>query len=186
MSSTIFPLTSGRAKGYEQRAVDAFLAQTRAAFERRDGAPLVTSQAVRDVGFPIVVGGYSISHVDGALGRIEDAFAIREREAAMRREGARAWVEQARESAQEILTHLARPRGSRFARTTVLGYGYRIDEVDIVMDKLVSFFEQGQLVTVEQVRAVAFRQQRHGYREEQVDELLDAVVEVMLAVTPGR
>jgi len=37
-------------------------------------------------------------------------------------------------------------------------------------------------VTPEQVRAVAFRMQRGGYREAQVDAVLDAVVEVMLAV----
>lgn len=186
MTTTVFPFASGRTKGYEQRAVEAFLDQTRAAFERREGAPLVTAQAVREVAFPLVVGGYSIAHVDGALGRIEDAFAARERDAAIRREGARSWVDQARGDAQEILTHLARPRGSRFARTSVLTYGYRIDEVDLVMDKLVGFFEKGQLVTVEQVRAAAFRMQRRGYREEQVDAMLDAVVQVMLAVTPTR
>jgi DivIVA domain-containing protein len=32
------------------------------------------------------------------------------------------------------------------------------------------------------VRDAAFRMQRGGYREEQVDALLDATVEVMLAV----
>ncbi|MBV0894700.1 DivIVA domain-containing protein [Microbacterium sp. NC79] len=186
MAGSVFPVTAGREKGYEQRAVDAFLAQARAAFERREGAPEVTSQAIREVAFPLAKEGYSIAHVDGALGRIEDAFAAREREAAMRREGARVWVDQAREAAQDILVHLARPKKQRFARTSVLTYGYRVDEVDIVMDKLTAFLERGHLVTVEQVRAAAFRMQRRGYREEQVDALLDAVVDVMLAVTPTR
>lgn len=186
MATTVFPITSGREKGYEQRAVDAFLAQARAAFERRDGAPAVTSQAIREVAFPLVKEGYSIPHVDGALGRVEDAFAARERDAAMRREGARVWVDNARQSAQEILLHLSRPAKQRFARASALTYGYRVDEVDIVMDKIAAFLTGGQLVTVEQVRASAFRMQRRGYREEQVDALLDAVVDVMLAVSPTR
>ena len=74
------------------------------------------------------------------------------------------------------------PRARRFARTSWLTFGYRIDEVDLISDKLARYFETGDPVTVDQVRAVAFRMQRGGYREEQVDALLDAVVDVMLAV----
>jgi len=54
--------------------------------------------------------------------------------------------------------------------------------VDLVADKLAKYLETGDSVTVEQVRAVAFRMQRGGYREGQVDAVLDAVIEVMLAV----
>ena len=64
----------------------------------------------------------------------------------------------------------------------MLRYGYRIDEVDIVADKIAAFLEAGEPVTVDQVRTVAFRMQRRGYSEAQVDAVLDAVVEVMLAV----
>ena len=49
-------------------------------------------------------------------------------------------------------------------------------------EKLVAYFEHGDAVTVEQVRAAAFRMQRRGYDEAQVDAVLDAVVEVMLAI----
>jgi len=51
-----------------------------------------------------------------------------------------------------------------------------------VADKLAKYLATGQSVTVEQVRSVAFRMQRGGYQEAQVDAVLDAVVEVMLAV----
>ena len=44
------------------------------------------------------------------------------------------------------------------------------------------FLENGEAVTVDQVRSVAFRMQRRGYSEAQVDAVLDATVEVMLAV----
>jgi DivIVA domain-containing protein len=120
--------------------------------------------------------------VDAALGRIEDAFAARERSSAVAESGVHAWVGHTRELAQEILNRLSRPATQRFDRVSRLRYGYRIAEVDLVTDKLARYLEGGEAVTVEQVRSVAFRMQRGGYRETQVDAVLDAVVEVMLAV----
>lgn len=177
-----FPDARGRQKGYEKRAVDAFLARARTAFETDDPELVIASTDVRRAAFPLVRRGYAIGAVDAALGRIEDAFAARERDVALSRAGARAWVGRTRDLAQEILDRLSRPRGRRFARVGVLRYGYRIDEVDIVADKLSRYLESGEPLTVEQVRTVAFRMQRGGYRETQVDAVLDGVVEVMLAI----
>ncbi|MDY0909532.1 DivIVA domain-containing protein [Microbacterium sp. CFBP9034] len=175
-----FPETRGREKGYDKRAVDEFLARARTAFEA-GGEPL-TAGDVRRVAFPLVRRGYAIASVDAALGRIEDAFAAREREAALSQGAAREWVGHTREIAQAVLDRLSRPRGHRFDRVSSLRYGYRIDEVDLVSDKISGYLETGRSVSVEQVRSVAFRMQRGGYREAQVDAVLDAVVEVMLAV----
>jgi DivIVA domain-containing protein len=179
-SRTSFPETRGREKGYDKQPVDEFLARARASFEQ--GAESLTAADIRQVAFPLVRHGYAIASVDAALGRIEDAFAARERSSAMAAAGARAWVGHTRELAQEVLDRLSRPTGSRFDRVSRLRYGYRVTEVDLVTDKLARFLETGDAVTVEQVRAVAFRMQRGGYRETQVDAVLDAVVEVMLAV----
>jgi DivIVA domain-containing protein len=179
--SAPFPETAGRRKGYEKHAVDAFLAQARAAFEADDPEALRSAE-VRSIAFPLVRHGYAIAAVDAALGRIEDAFATREREYAMSQRGARAWVSESRTVAQEVLDRLTRPRGRRFDRMNVLRYGYRVDEVDLVGDKIARYLASGEPVTVEQVRSVAFRMQRGGYREAQVDAVLDAVVEVMLAI----
>jgi len=175
-----FTETHGSEKGYDKRAVDAFLLRAREAFE--DGAEPMSAADVRRAAFPIVRRGYVITAVDAALGRIEDAFAAREREAAVSSSGVHAWVGQTRETAQVVLDRLSRPKGHRFDRVGTLRYGYRIDEVDLVADKLAKYLETGQSVTVEQVRAVAFRMQRGGYREAQVDAVLDAVIEVILAV----
>ncbi len=177
-----FPEAGRGQKGYERRAVEAFLARARDAFEASGGDAAVTSATVRDASFPLVKRGYSIPAVDAALSRIEDAFAAREREEGIADAGVEGWVGKARTSAQEILDRLARPDGQRFSRARGMRYGYRIDEVDLVARKLIGYFERGEPVTVEQVRQSAFRMQRRGYREEQVDALLDAVVEVMLAV----
>jgi len=176
-----FPHTSGRQKGYRPEDVDEFLARARAAFEA-SGKGEVDSGAVRTVAFPLVRHGYQVAAVDAALGRIEDAFAAREREDALGRAGARAWVGQSRQLAQEVLDRLTRPKGHRFRRVGFLRFGYRIDEVDLVADKLARFLENGENLTADQVRSVAFRMQRRGYSETQVDAVLDAVVEVMLAV----
>lgn len=176
-----FPEAQGRQKGYDKTAVDTFLATARAAFET--DSPALTSADVRSVAFPLARRGYDVAAVDAALGRVEDAFAGREREAAVATLGAREWVGQNRETAQAVLDRLSRPRKRRFDRVSRMRFGYRIDEVDLVADKIARYLQTGDAVTVEQVRAVAFRMQRGGYREAQVDAVLDAVVEVMLAVS---
>ncbi|ALX66903.1 DivIVA domain-containing protein [Microbacterium sp. XT11] len=173
-------LAAGRARGYHRSAVDTFLAAARTAFENGGGE--LTAADVRMASFPLVKNGYVVSEVDAALGRVEDALAARERERAVRAQGAGVWVERARDEAQEILDHLARPRRHRFARTGFLTFGYRIDEVDHVATRIVRYLRDGEPLTADQVRAAAFRMQRGGYREEQVDALLDATVDVILAV----
>lgn len=176
-----FPLAAGRAMGYDTEQVDAFLAAARQSFEVDDDAT-VTAADIRRTAFRLVKRGYQIAAVDAAMGRIEDAFAARERERALARAGARAWVGSSRRLAQDVLDRLSRPERERFRRVSSLRYGYRIDEVDIVADRIARYLESGEQLTVEQVRTVAFRMQRGGYDEVQVDAVLDAVIEVMLAV----
>lgn len=175
-----FSLTSGRTRGYHPAAVDTFLQAARAAFE--NDADDLTAEDVRVASFPLVKGGYAVAEVDAALGRVEDALAARARDRAVRSRGAGEWVEQARSEAQVILDHLARPERHRFARTGVLTFGYRVDEVDHVASRIVRYLRDGESLTAEQLRSAAFRMQRGGYREEQVDALLDATVDVILAV----
>ncbi|KJL18610.1 DivIVA protein [Microbacterium oxydans] len=179
-SPPAFAVTSGRVRGYHRAAVDTFLASARRAFEQ--GGDTLSADDVRTASFPLVKNGYVVADVDAALGRVEDAFAARERERVVRAQGAGAWVERAREDAQVILDHLARPRRHRFARTGVLTFGYRLDEVDHVSTRIVRYLRDGDALTAEQLRSAAFRMQRGGYREEQVDALLDATIDVILAV----
>jgi len=178
-----FPRVQGRTKGYDPAAVDAFLARAREAFESdTPGESAVTASDVRDVSFALVRGGYAIGPVDAALGRVEDAFAAQERQQTIARMGARAWVQQQREDAQVVLDRLGRARRHRFDRVSLVHYGYRVEEVDVVADRIARYLTDGTGLTVEQVRSVAFRMQRGGYRETQVDAVLDAVIEIMLAV----
>lgn len=174
-----FRVTSGRERGYHRAAVDNFLSAARESFESDGG---LTAAEVRIASFPLVKGGYVVGDVDAALGRIEDAFAARQRERAVRGGGAEEWVETARSQAQVILDHLSRGRRNKFARTGLLTFGYRVDEVDHVATRIVRYLRDGDDLTVEQLRSAAFRMQRGGYREEQVDALLDATIDVILAV----
>lgn len=179
-SAPAFRVASGRQRGYHRAAVDTFLAAARQSFE--NDLDDLTAADVRAASFPLVKGGYAIADVDAALARVEDALAARRRERVVRDSGAEGWVVQAREDAQAILDHLARRPKHRFARTGVLTFGYRVDEVDHVMDRIVRYLRDGDAVSAEQLRSAAFRMQRRGYREEQVDALLDAAIDVVLAV----
>lgn len=175
-----FHVTSGRERGYHRTAVDSFLAAARTSFENdRDG---LTAADIRVASFPLVKGGYRVSEVDAALGRVEDAFAARRREHVVREAGAETWVSQVRSDAQVILDHLARGPRRIFARTGALSFGYRVDEVDHVAERIVRYLRDGDALSAEQLRSAAFRMQRRGYREEQVDALLDATIDVILAV----
>ncbi|WP_300266506.1 DivIVA domain-containing protein [Microbacterium sp.] len=175
-----FSVTEGRVRGYHRAAVDTFLAAARESFEQ-DGGEL-TATDIRVASFPLVKGGYDISEVDAALGRIEDAFSARQRERVVKEEGVEPWIIAARDDAQVILDHLARPRRHKFARTGWLTFGYRVDEVDHVAGRIVRYLRDGDALSAEQLRSAAFRMQRGGYREEQVDALLDAAIDVILAV----
>lgn len=169
-----------RGKGYAPQAVTDFLLRARASFDSGDGS--VTASTVRAVSFPLTRRGFDIPAVDQALIRLEDAFAFRERENAIAARGIDAWLADAREQSRVILARLERKPGHRFARTSVLAFGYRVAEVDAVCERIARFLREGQDLDAAQVRRLAFRMQRGGYREEQVDALLDAVTDVILAV----
>lgn len=167
-------------RGYEPEAVQAFLDRARASYQGGTGE--LTSLDVRSASFPLARGGFDMRSVDHALARLEDAFAARERDARIRTGGAEIWVDEARAEAQELLARFGRPQGHRFDRTGALRSGYSVAEVDAVADRLSRFFAHGDPVSADQLRTAAFHPQRGGYREEQVDAVLDAAVRVILAV----
>jgi DivIVA domain-containing protein len=181
--STTFPRTRKSRSGYNVDQVEDFLEEARRAYSADRAAPtIVTAESIRRTAFGMEKGGYSVTHVDAALERLEDAFAARERDRAFSEIGDQAWYGKARSTAQEVLDRLDRPRGHRFKRTGALTLGYNPKDVDAFADALVSYFQDGKPMSVEEVRTVAFRTRRGGYNEAQVDLLLDAVVGVMLAV----
>jgi DivIVA domain-containing protein len=179
MSST-FPRERRRRLGYEPTEVDRFVAAARAEFDRPTGG--VRAADVRRTAFTMRRGGYATAAVDSALERLEDAFAQRERDAAIRTGGERAYYASTRQLAKEIIGRLERPDGKRFNRVEVTRIGYSVRDVDAFAREARAFFEDGSHVPVERVRSIAFRPKRGGYNEAQVDLLIDGLVEAMLAV----
>ncbi|WP_158863754.1 DivIVA domain-containing protein [Leifsonia sp. AG29] len=178
-----FPRSPRSKPGYDAEQVDEFLRQARRAYDGdATAAGALTAADIRHTAFSMAKGGYSTSHVDAALERLEDAFAAREREALRAQKGDAAWFEEARTTAQVILNRLDRPAGRRFDRVSLLTLGYNRQEVDRFTNRLVRYFQDGRPMSVDEVRTVTFREQRGGYREVQVDLLLDSVTDVMLAV----
>jgi DivIVA domain-containing protein len=177
-----FPRSPKSAPGYDVEQVDEFLQTARRAYDGDETAPALTAADIRHTAFSMAKGGYSTTHVDAALERLEDAFAARERENARARQGDSAWYEEARTTAQVVLNRLDRPLGHRFDRVGFLTLGYNRNDVDRFANRLVRYFQDGRPMSVEEVRTVTFREQRGGYREAQVDLLLDSVTDVMLAV----
>jgi len=180
--SSTFPHARRSKLGYDVDEVEDFLEEARRAYTAEGGSTLVTADSIRDTGFTMRRGGYSPDHVDAALERLEDAFAARERERVMTQAGDQAWYGRARSTAQAILDRIVRPRGKRFRRVSILTLGYSVREVDALTDRVAQYFQKGKPLSIEEVRTSAFRGQRGGYQEAQVDLLLDAVTRVMLAV----
>lgn len=180
--STTFPRVRGSQRGYDIDEVEDFLEDARRAYTGEATAMTITAAQIRQIGFTMRRGGYSPTHVDAALERLEDAFAQREREQAIAREGEDAWYGDARATAQVLLDRVVRPRGQRFRRVGVFTRGYSVREVDALADRVAAYFQEGEPLDLDRLRSVAFTAQRGGYHEAQVDLVIDAVAEVILAV----
>ncbi|MEO6943039.1 MAG: DivIVA domain-containing protein [Terrimesophilobacter sp.] len=182
MSST-FPRTRNSRRGYDIDQVEDFLEDARTAYSSEPGTSVVLdADAIRRTSFSLKKGGYSPTHVDAALERLEDAFAGRERDRSRAMAGDDAWFNAARKNAREIIDRLARPHGQRFTKVNFLSGGYDRKQVDAFGDRLSDYFLKAAPLSVEDVRTIAFRPKNGGYSEAQVDYFLDSVTAVMLAV----
>ncbi|MBP1325453.1 DivIVA domain-containing protein [Leucobacter exalbidus] len=180
---TSFPLATGSEPGYNPDQVDDFLARARSAYEGApDHATTLTSRDVRGMSFPVKKGGYAARYVDAALDRLEEVFFERERRAAVRSGGEDAWWDDTRALLSEVRGRIERPRGRKFTRRSVLATGYRRSQVDAFLARVGDMFERREFdMKPADVRDVVFHPERRGYDEDQVDALLDAVVDLMLA-----
>ncbi len=183
MSSASFPKARRGTKGYDPAQVEDFLDDAKRAYSAPAGTPAVlTAKQIRNTAFTLRTGGYSTEHVDAALERLEDAFAERERESVVATSGEHIWYGQVRGIAQEILDRASRTPRRKFKRVSGFTRGYHLGDVDEFCGRLTDYFQNGLPLGPDEVRRASFRVVRGGYQEQQVDAVLDAVIEVMLAV----
>ena len=177
-----FPLTEGKVRGYRVNEVDEFLDQIKATYEGgvAEGEK-ITASMIRRRGFAISKKGYDPRFVDAALDRLEEVLFDRERRAFQEKNGLEAWQKSIESLGSDLALRMRRDRSSRFTRRSIFSSGYRISQVDAVIDQLADRLDQGLDVRVNDVRTVRFYPQRRGYDEAQVDAFLDAVVEYLLS-----
>lgn len=180
-ATTPFPLTTGRVLGYQTKQVDAFLDLARTSYEGKEPS-LLTAAEIRDQAFKLQRHGYVPRYVDAALDRLEEVFFERERRERVRSIGDAEWWSETRGLLSEVRGRIGRPRGARFRRRGIFANGYRRSQVDAFLDRIGEMFANREIsVTPSEVREVVFHTQLGGYDEEQVDALLDALVDLILA-----
>lgn len=178
----MFPEARKPKRGYQSEQVDEFFRRARAAYDADPGSESsIASVDIRRVAFSMQKGGYSPAHVDAALERLEDAFAHRERAQGIDQYGPGRWRERNQETIDVVVRRMSRPIGRRFSRASFLTTGYHRGDVDRFANRILRHFLEGAPLTSHDVRSTVFRPQWHGYKESQVDRVLDAVIEVILA-----
>ena len=177
-----FPLAERGQLGYQPEEVDAFLERARDTYDQGgDLLSPVTALEIRGLAFPLKKRGYSARFVDAAMDRLEEVFYERERRARMAQIGEEAWWAEVGQLLREARGRLDRPRGKRFRTRGIFASGYRKSQVDAFLDRVSALFAGDDQLTTAEVRGVVFHSQWRGYDEDQVDALLDAVVELLLA-----
>ena len=173
-----FPRAKRRTLGYQPEQVDAFIAKAREQFSHSE-ADLMASIDLRRAEFPLVRGGYSISAVDVALDRLEDAFASRELERRMARSGSWVMATKAGELRALLLGRTSRPKRKRFSSTGIVLRGYSKRQVDEFMNSVHKHLESSEPISLDTVRRAVFMAKRGGYAENQVDAFIERLVELL-------
>ena len=174
--SFTFPKT--KKLGYDPAEVDSFIALAREQFAHREDQ-VVSASDLRRVEFKLVRGGYSVSAVDGAIDRLEDAFADSE----MQKRVANAGLDATRDRVVAIKTlitgRLDRPKRKHFASSGWILRGYDRRQVDRFLASVAAHIETGRELDLNSVRRAVFKVKRGGYAEIQVDAFIERVVELL-------
>lgn len=180
----VFPRVRFYQKGYSPEDVNDFLEEARQAYEGGIPASEFSSATVHKAMFTLKRGGYDPLSVDAALDRLEAAFLSRDRADHVAVNGEQAWLDHVADRATTLYPRLLRPEGERFAHPEKGQVGYRASDVDVFMDRLARFFDDEEMLRVDEVRNATFRAAKgeDAYVEGPVDAYLARVVEILLAV----
>jgi DivIVA domain-containing protein len=173
-----FSFPKAKSRGYEPAAVDAFIELARLQYADRNSR-IVTSMDLRRAEFPMVKKGYSVSAVDGAIDRLEDAFAKAEIEAKRAAGGFDSILDRIIAIKSALIGRLDRPKRHHFSSTGFILRGYDRKQVDRFMASVRAHVETGRELDLNSVRRAVFKVKRGGYAEIEVDAFIDRVVELL-------
>ena len=173
-----FTFPKSKRRGYEPEAVDAFIAKAREQYAHRE-ANIINSMDLRRSEFPMVRHGYSVSAVDGAIDRLEDAFAKAEIERRRVAGGFDALRDRIVAIKASLNGRLERPKRHRFSTSGLILRGYDRKQVDRFLASVAAHIETGRELDLNSVRRAVFKVKRGGYAEIQVDAFIDRVVELL-------
>lgn len=182
---SLFPRVADNEFGYDPAQVERFLQAARATYEGQQADDEVTSSVVRRTTFDPVRGGFEPREVDGALDRLEDVFAARERNAMIQEQGQERWIEGIAQVSGVLRARLHRAPGERFRRPSRSNVpSYAVADVDAMCERLIDYFERDVPLSVDDVRRAVFGRAmgEAGYEENQVDAFLDRTIELMASI----
>lgn len=169
---------SGSKLGYVPSEVDAFLASAREQYLNPYNK-IMDAATVRSARFELTKDGYSISAVDTAMEKLEDIFAERELEQTFTAVGQAEFIRLLDEGLELLRTRTSRAKGKHFAKRKWPNRGYNRKQVDLFSSRIATHLNQGEELTVKEVRLAVFKIQRGGYAEYQVDAFIEKLVEVL-------
>jgi len=170
---------AGKTKpGYEPEQVNEFLVFAKDQFSNPE-SQLLTAELIRATRFRLEKNGYSISAVDAAMEKLEDVFASRELERTIQIIGLQAFNALLQLGQELLENRISKRSRRRFKRRSFPYRGYNRRQVDIFCSQVATHLNQSSELTVKQVRLVAFKTQRGGYAEYQVDAFIEKLVEVL-------
>jgi len=153
--------------GYSKTEVDLLIAKARDQYSNASAHVLDWRELTNHV-FTLEKNGYQPGAVDSALQKLQDTFA--EKELSIRATD--------NEALRQLLSsRSSRSKGRRFQRCSVLGLGYSRPQVDALLAVVGEYLEGQDELDIGEVRELAFKLQRGGYIESQVDAYIDRLVE---------
>ena len=153
--------------GYSKTEVDLLIARARDQYSSSSAHVLDWRELSNHV-FSMEKNGYQPAAVDAAIEKLQDTFA--------QKELAERFVA-IDPITQALASRVARPKGKRFKRANVLGFGYSRSQVDAVLTVVGEHLDGTEELLIGEVRELKFKLKRGGYIESQVDAYIDRLVE---------
>lgn len=176
--SNNFPTVGAKELGYEPGQVDAVINQARVQFSEPT-SNIIDAKQLRTAQFALVSGGYEIEAVDAALDRLDDAFALREKQRLASSMESVAAFDEIDKIRKLIKGRIRRPHGKKLARTGLFAKGYSVKQVDQFLNRIGLRLSGKSELSIAELRNVTFKPKWGGYVENQVDALIDKTVEYL-------